>query len=339
MSLSSIKITNEAGEVVNAQAPVIISASRSTDIPAFYADWFIERWQKGYVKWKNPFNGTYLYVSFQNTRAIVFWSKNPNPMFKHIDFLNERIKNYYFQYSLNDYEKEGYEGMVPKLQTRIDIFKKLSDRIGKEKVIWRFDPLMITQDIDVNELLERVNKIGDQLKNYTCKFVFSFADIANYKKVESNLKKEKIPYKEFTPDDMIAFAKGLQRLNESWGLEIGTCAENAPLEEYGIIHNKCIDDDLFIKLFNNDKKLMDFLGVEIVEPDLFNPQKRIIKKKQLKDKGQRALCGCMISKDIGQYNTCPHECIYCYANTSIDIAKSNFEKFRANTNSETITGE
>src|SRR5690554_2630578 len=107
-----IDIQNDEGEVVSAQAPVIISASRSTDIPTFYADWFVERWKKGYVKWINPFNGVPSYVAFKNTRCVVFWTKNPKPMFKHIDFLNKNVQNYYFQYSLNDYDKEGYEGKV-----------------------------------------------------------------------------------------------------------------------------------------------------------------------------------------------------------------------------------
>src|ERR1700744_662882 len=93
------------GSVVSAQTPVIISASRSTDIPTFYADWFVERWKAGYVKWKNPFNGVPLYVSFKKARAVVFWTKNPKPIFKHFDFLDENISNYYFQFSLNDYDK------------------------------------------------------------------------------------------------------------------------------------------------------------------------------------------------------------------------------------------
>lgn len=336
MSKDKVQIINDSGEKVDAQAPVIVSASRSTDIPAFYADWFVERWQKGYVKWKNPFNGVPLYVSFQDTRAVVFWSKNPNPMLKHLDFLNKNVKNYYFQYSLNDYEKEGFEGKVPPLANRIETFKLLSEKVGKDKVIWRFDPLLLTDNVDVDVLLNRVKKIGDQLKDYTEKLVFSFADIHTYRKVESNLKKEHIQYQEFSTETMIDFAKKLQELNKNWGLELGTCAEKVPLEEYGIVHNKCIDEDLIIKLFGQDKKLMDFLGVDFIQPDLFSSSKIITKKKNLKDKGQRELCGCMISKDIGQYNTCPHECVYCYANTSRQTAINNYKHFKENPFADTI---
>lgn len=339
MSWDKIRITNDAGEVVDAQAPVIVSASRSTDIPAFYADWFVNRWEKGYVRWKNPFNGVYSYASFVNTRAVVFWSKYPKPMLKHIDYLNKNIKNYYFQYSLNDYENEGYEGNVPPLKNRIETFKTLSEKIGKNKVIWRFDPLLLTDTINVEELLNRVKNIGDQLKEFTEKLVFSYADIREYTKVANNLRKEHIPYREFSPGNMTEFAQGLQELNKSWNFKLGTCAEKIPLEKYGIEHNKCIDDDLMIQLFSHDKKLMDFLGVEFIEADLFSQESGVKKKKNLKDKGQRELCGCIISKDIGQYNTCPHECIYCYANTSKEIAKENYKHHLINPNSETIIRE
>lgn len=333
-----IDIQNDEGEVVSAQAPVIISASRSTDIPTFYADWFVERWKKGYVKWINPFNGVPSYVAFKNTRCVVFWTKNPKPMFKHIDFLNKNVQNYYFQYSLNDYDKEGYEGKVPRLENRIKTFIELSNRIGKERVVWRFDPMILTDEIDVEELLQRIKNIGDQLKDYTRKLVFSFADIAIYKKVAINLKKENINYIEFTEGTMHQLAMGLQELNKSWNLELATCAERIPLEQYDVKHNKCIDDDLMIDLFSEDELLMKFLGVKFEEATLFDPSIKVKKTKMLKDKGQREACGCIMSKDIGQYNTCPHECVYCYANTSKEQALINYKKHKENQFSEMITG-
>lgn len=339
MNWNKAEIVNEQGEKVIAQTPVIISASRSTDIPTFYADWFVERWKAGYVKWNNPFNGSPLYVSFKETRVVVFWTKNPKPMFKHLDFLDEYVKNFYFQFSLNDYDKEGYEGKVPRVESRINTFKELSNRIGKDRVVWRFDPLMLTKDIDVKELLKRLKNIGDQLHSYTSKLVFSFADISIYKKVESNLRKENIEYIEFDQNTMIEFAQGLKKLNEKWNLELATCAEKFDLDQYGIKHNKCVDDDLMIKLFHHDKELMKFLGVEFVEPTLFELTEGIEKTKNRKDKGQREACGCIMSKDIGEYNTCPHECVYCYANTSKEIAIQNYKLHTANPNAETITGK
>ena len=328
-------ITTTDGQEVEAQAPVIISASRSTDIPTFYSDWFISRWEAGYLKWINPFNGKPLYVTFKNTRAVIFWTKNPRPMFKYLDYMDKNIPNYYFQYSLNDYDKEGFEAKVASVESRIKTFQELSNRIGKKRVVWRFDPLILTDTINIEELIQRVKKIGDRLKDYTMKLVFSFVDIGIYKKVANNLKKEQINYIEWTPELMDRFSKELSQLNKSWGLELGTCSEKIDLEQYGIVHNKCIDDDLMIDIFSHDTKLMDFLGVTVEPADLFNDGK-VIKKKKLKDKGQREDCGCIMSKDIGQYNTCPHECNYCYANTSKEIAKKNYQKHLDNPNGESI---
>lgn len=317
------QILTDTGETVEAQTPIIISASRATDIPAFYGDWFIERLQKGYIKWKNPFNGKYLYVSLKHARAFVFWTKNPKPFLRHLDYLDEHKHNYYFQFTLNDYDRT-LEPKVPSLQKRIDTFKELSQRIGKEKVIWRFDPYILTAKQGVDELLARTDKMANQLKDYTEKLVFSFADIADYAKVAKNMRN--INYKEFTAESMHQMADGLQKLNKTWGLEIATCAEKIDLTRYGITHNKCIDDDLLIRLFSNDNELMKFLGVTIEPANLFSSERKIIKSKKLKDPGQRKLCGCIKSKDIGQYNTCPFACPYCYANSSPQEAARNFKQ-------------
>ena len=329
------EITLLDGNSVKAQAPVVISASRSTDIPTFYSDWFIKRWEAGYIKWTNPFNGKPLYVSFANTRVVVFWTKNARPMFKYLDYLDKNIPNYYFQFSLNDYDKEGYEAKVPSVESRIKTFKELSQRLGKKRVVWRFDPLILTNEIDIKELLRRVKRIGDELHTYTEKLVFSFVDIAIYKKVQSNLKNEQVPYIEWTPELMDEFAKGISEINKEWGLQLGTCSEKIDLDKYGIVHNKCVDDDLMIDIFSHDKELMDFLGVDIKPADLFSDGE-IIKTKKLKDKGQREDCGCIIAKDIGAYNTCPHECNYCYANASKELAKKNYQNYLKNTDNESI---
>lgn len=259
-------------------------------------------------------------------------------MMKYLPFLIENIKNFYFQFTLNDYDLEGYEGNVPPVQSRINTFIELSKQIGRKQVIWRFDPMILTDAITVDILLDRVKNIGDQLQHYTNKLVFSFADIGIYKKVATNLKKENIVYQEFTETTMHQFAKGLQELNKEWNFEIGTCAEKIDLKQYGIVHNKCVDDDLMIDLFQHDEELMKFLGVTITPATLFDPTPKIEKKKNNKDKGQRELCGCIKSKDIGQYNTCPHECVYCYANTSIEVARKNYKTHKENPVRDTITG-
>lgn len=336
-----IELLNDSGEIVSAQAPVIVSASRSTDIPAFYSDWFLHRLKKGYSAWTNPFNGVKSYVSYNNVRLIVFWSKNPEHLLDRsgiLDYLAERNINTYIQFTLNDYVSEGLERGVPSLEKRIDIFKRLVDRLGFGKVIWRFDPLVLTDTVDVDALLAKCYNIGEQLKGYTEKLVFSFADIAEYRKVKSNLLAGGIVYREFAETDMLAFSGGLQRLNNEWGLTLATCGERIDLDRFGIVHNKCVDDDLMIKYFSDDEILMRHLGVEI-ESDLFTGERIVTKtKKNNKDKGQRLYCGCIASKDIGQYNTCIHMCEYCYANSSKELAQRNYLAHRNNPLSETITG-
>jgi DNA repair photolyase len=347
MNWNKIQKEKSNGETDDAQAPENISASRSTDIPAFYSDWLINRIKEGYVKWKNPFNGVPLYVSFEKVRLFVFWSKNYRPMLKHINFLDDNGYNYYFQFTLNDYDAEKLEPNVPNVQARIETFQKLSERVGKEKVIWRFDPLILTEKTGIEELLKKTENVGNQLKDYTDKLVFSFADIKLYNKVQNNLRKNSIPYQEFNERTMNEFAAGLKCLNENWQFELATCAEKIVHKtegenweiKYSIKPNKCVDDDLMIKLFSNDKILMDFLGVKITPPDMFNLNGDVEKKRNNKDSGQRQFCGCIMSKDIGEYNTCPHLCEYCYANTSKEIALKNWQLHKHNPNSETIKGE
>jgi DNA repair photolyase len=336
MNWNKIKIQSKNSHIIEAQAPVIISASRSTDIPAFYSDWFLQCLKEGYVKWKNPFNGVPLYIAFQNTRLIIFWSKNHKPIIKHLNYLDERNINYYFQFTLNDYDIEKLEPRVPSVHTRIETFIELSEKVGREKVIWRFDPLILTEKIGVDELLKKVENVGNQLKNHTNKLVFSFADIKIYRKVQNNLRNNSIPYQEFNERTMNEFAAELKQLNENWHFELATCAEQIALERYGISHNKCIDDDLMIKLFSHDKVLMDFLGVKITPPDMFNPNDTVEKKRNNKDNGQRQYCGCIVSKDIGEYNTCPHLCEYCYANANKNIALKNWNLHKQNPYNESI---
>ena len=271
-------------ETTNTLRPVIVSVSRSTDIPAFYADWFVERLREGWCEWKNPFSGEVRKVSFDKTRMIVFWSKNPKPMLERLDEVEALgFKQYYFQFTLNDYVVEGLEPNVPKVGERIDTFRRLADRIGKARAIWRFDPLSLTDKISIDVLLERIAKIGRQLKGYTEKFVFSFIDIDSYRKVQKNL--AGLGCREFSAEDQVRFAKGLAELNGELGLALATCGELADLSAYGIKHNKCVDDELMMRLFHDDAALMDFIGAEY---DLIDGWQI---KKTKKDKGQRKACG------------------------------------------------
>jgi Domain of unknown function (DUF1848). len=353
---NKIKIKLENNNFVDAQAPEIISISRSTDIPAFYADWFFDRLKKGYSAWVNPFNGVKSYISYQNTRFIIFWSKNPRPLLPYLDYLKTRGIECYIQYSLNNYEEEQLEKGVHSLSERIETFKLLVAKLGKGHVIWRFDPLLLTDTIDINKLIDKIEAIGNQLNGYTEKLVFSYADITLYKKVKANLNKNNIAYTEWTESQMIEFADRLSEINKlnKWNYELSTCAEKIDLSQFGITHNHCIDDALIIRFAWQDRKLMEFLKVQIhplpskslfgeVEPlpldAILLPNNQYATHGNNKDNGQREFCGCIRSKDIGEYNTCVHLCEYCYANTSKEIALNNYRQHKTNPYSETITGK
>lgn len=338
--------------------PIVVSASRSTDIPAFYCDWFFYRLNKGYSAWTNPFNGVKYYVSYEDTKFIVFWSKNPRPLLAHLDTLKKKGIACYIQYTLNDYEQEKLERGVRPLAERIETFKLLVEKLGKGTVVWRFDPLILTDVIGINDLLRKIEFIGDQLFGYTEKLVFSFADIVSYRKVKSNLEKNNINYREWDETSMLEFASKIVELNKKWNYELATCGEKIDIEQFGIKHNHCVDDRLIVRFGYHSTELMDFLGAKLLKnvpiqtslfgineessiPDesilLDNGEYAIISKNN-KDKGQREYCGCMKSKDIGEYNTCPHLCEYCYANTSKESAIRNWKQHKENPLSETITG-
>ncbi len=317
-------IINDNGETMEAISPFVISASRSTDIPAFYSRWFMNRLDKGYITWMNPFNRKEQYVSFEETKIIVFWTKNPKPIIPHLKELDNRGIKYYFQYTLNDYEEENLEPNVPKLNARIETFINLSNLIGKEKVIWRFDPLILSSAITIDNLISKIERIGNRINQFTDKLVFSFADIELYMKVKLNLSKNKESYREFKQSEIDEFSEKIVFLNNAWDLSLSTCAEKVDLEKFGIEHNRCIDDELIYKIGKNDPEILDWLGLSNPILSLFGDD--YSNNKKLKDKGQRKVCGCMVSKDIGMYNTCNHLCTYCYANHSENVVKHNLKK-------------
>jgi hypothetical protein len=149
--------------------------------------------------------------------------------------------------------------------------------------------------------VERVVRIGDQLHPFTCKLVIAFADIERYVKVRSRLRTHGRGCRELTPDEMRKFAESLTGRVRSWDLQIATCAEPIDLADLGIEKNRCVDDRLLARLYPSDGDLARFLSAGYP---------------RLKDKGQRKECCCIVSKDIGSYNTCPHACRYCYANAT-----------------------
>jgi len=301
---------------LSAIAPVIISASRSTDIPAFYGDWFVDRVRRGYATWVNPFNGRVQHVSFSRARVLVFWSKNPRPFLPVLRSLSRDGRQMLLLFTLNDYAAEGLEPGVPPLEERIRTFSEVSSIIGKGRLTWRFDPILLSDTLTVDRLLERIAEIGDRVHRDASRMVFSYLDIGSYSRVQRNLAAGIASgVKEPSAEEELAIARGIAELNERWGLDIQACGEELDLARFGIGRGACISREILGREFSGDQALRDLLSPDPVG-------------KRLKDPGQRKWCGCVPSKDIGHYSTCMHLCRYCYANSSPDRVKKNDAKYR-----------
>ena len=197
------------------RAPLIISASRATDIPAFYGDWLVSQFKQGFVNWTNPYNGKPSPIDLRNCRLIIFWTKNAAPFIKHLAYFDSKRINYYFLHTLNNYEPEGYEPGVPAIKERIETFKKLSGLIGPEKLIWRFDPVLLSDTLSLNDLLTRIRNLSEELSPYTRRLIISFIKTERYKSVKRNIKNCS-SIRELTNNEKIYVIKHMQQiLNKS----------------------------------------------------------------------------------------------------------------------------
>lgn len=322
-----IKIKTDNGEMVDAIEPLIVSASRATDIPAFYSQWFFDRLQKGYLRWVNPFNHISQYISFGKTRLIVFWSKNPHRMIRYLPILDTLNIHWMLQYTLNDYEKEHLERNVPTVVSRIETFKKLSSIAGPERVLWRFDPVIINEKISVDQILEKIYKIGSEIHRFTSRLTISF--LVLYKKVMHSMSRAGMECSnEITSENMGKICSALQCMGREWGIRVYTCAMDQELDNYEIYHGACIDPYLIRSVFINDPVLQSFCGTPQGQPELLIFPGVSAGVHQYKDPGQRKACRCIASKDIGTYDTCTHFCTYCYANNSERIVLANSSRMR-----------
>jgi len=287
---------------------LIISASRRTDIPAFYSEWFINRIRKGYCTVPNPYNRDQIArvpLQSDDVDVIVFWTRNPKPLFPYLDELNQRGFQYYFQYTLLGYPRE-LDSKGPSRQAAIKTFQELSDRIGPKRVIWRYDPIVFSKPTGAQFHIENYAFIADELRGYTHRSVISVMDMYNkFRKRIDQLNQQGVGVVDHDGQSSPrydALMNNIAQIARENDLEIFSCSEERELTPYGILPGKCIDDDYIEATF----------GIDAVGS---------IKK----DPGQRNACGCVISKDIGMYDTCVFGCQYCYATRNFDRAKKNLE--------------
>ena len=312
MNWPKILLTTHRG-TYQAIAPLIISASRATDIPAFHMAWLMRRLREGYCVWVNPFNRIRQYVSFCRCKFIVFWSKNPAPLIPHLEELRDRGLDLYVQFTLNDYEAEGLEPGLPSLRRRMDIFARLSELLGRERVLWRFDPLLLGTELPVERLLERIGLLAGTLQYLTDTLTFSFIDITPYAKVRARMQKRFPAIREPGGEEILHLAEGIAHYNATLQrpLTLASCAENADFSASGIRTAACVDAERIEHLCP---------GTTVALP--------------VKDTGQRTACGCAPSKDIGAYGTCMHACAYCYAHVSAGAVLARSASY--NTMSESL---
>ena len=267
---------------------MIISASRRTDIPAYYWDWFLGRLNAGFVCVRNPRNSrsiSQISLDPSVVDGFVFWTKNPGPALNKLCGLRDFM--YYFQFTLTGYGQDLEPGLPDKDQVLVPAFQRLSDLLGPKRVIWRYDPILLTEKYTVDWHIRRYEQLAKALSPYTRRCVISFLDY--YQGTARRL--SPLSPVELTGETQRFLAKSISEIARGLGLQVETCCENIPLAEYGIRPGRCIDPRLFEELLQ--------CPVD-----------------GAKDKNQRPNCGCMQSIDLGAYDTCQNGCLYCYANHS-----------------------
>ena len=270
---------------------MIISASRRTDIPSYYSDWFFHRLEAGFVCTRNPMNPkqvSRISLTPDVVDGIVFWTKNPTPMLDKLHLLNDYP--FYFQFTLNAYGKD-LEACIPsKNDVIIPAFQQLSRQVGPERIIWRYDPIILTPKYTTEYHIHFFEELAKRLSGHTRKCVISFVDLYRH------LGKQ---FTSLGESEIYELAGCFSDIANKYNLTLETCAEAIDLSHFGIGHGHCIDVELLERIIAQPLSLS-------------------------KDKNQREECGCMSSIDIGMYDSCLNACRYCYANHSATSVQRNF---------------
>ncbi|MEY8388555.1 DUF1848 domain-containing protein [Oscillospiraceae bacterium 38-13] len=265
---------------------MILSASRRTDIPNYWTDWFFRRLEEGFVYVRNPINArqiSRIELSPEVVDCIVFWSKNPSAMAKRLDELEGY--SYYFQYTITGYGKDVEPGLPDKKAVLIPVFQDLSRRLGPRRVVWRYDPILFSSRYTPEYHLRAFEEIAQRLEGYGERVVISFVDLyAKTRRSTAGLNLSPPP----GDGELLEFAGRLAGIAGRYGFAVESCAERIDLQAAGIRHGSCIDKAL----------IEEITGCGL---------------RAGKDKNQRLECGCFESIDIGAYNTCRNGCLYCYA--------------------------
>lgn len=281
---------------------MIISASRRTDIPAFYTPWFIRRIREGYCTVPNPFNRkqvSRISLAPSDVSVIVFWTRYALPLLSKLKQLDQRGYRYFFQYTLMN-NPRLLDPKKPSYEKSIEVFLRVADHVGPDRMIWRYDPIVLSKTTDIEFHLEAFDRLSRRVGHHTQTAVISIVDI--YRKNRKRLKA--VPHLTMPDEqkDQYRFnrlIKGLSEIAQSRNLFLNSCAQEENWSRFGVANGKCIDDGYLSRVFS-------------------------IHVGGKKDPSQRKACGCVVSRDIGSYDTCLFGCRYCYATSSFKLAAKNY---------------
>lgn len=282
---------------------MIISASRRTDIPAFYPEWFMNRVRAGFCAVPNPFDPSKVAradLRPETVDAVVFWTRFPRPLFPYLDELDRRGFRYYFLYSLLDYPR-ALDARRPALAASLAAFAELSARIGPDRVVWRYDPIVLSNATDVSWHLARFERLCQALGGLTRRCAASFLE--PYRKIArrmAGLAQRGIIPENPGEEALRRLIAGMNRIAGERGVSVYGCAQREEYAGMGLAPGACVDAALLRRVF----------GLDVAAG---------------KDSGQRPLCRCAPSRDIGMYDSCQFGCRYCYATSDFAASRVNFQ--------------
>lgn len=274
---------------------MILNTGGRTDTVQYYTDWLLRRFEEGYVLTRNPLFPSKVQryeLSPDKVDCVVFCSKNYRPILPRLHEITDSFPTY-FHYTITAYGKDIEPG-VPSIKESMETLIDLSRLVGKQRIAWRYDPVLLTKEYTIERHLETFEEMAGVLAPYIDRCIFSFVEM--YKKLETNMP-------ELTPlsqEDMNTLAKGLGSIAQKYGIHIQTCGTNGDYTPYGIHSSGCMT--------------LDILG-----------NANGIVFKNLRHKGLRQGCHCIESRDIGAYDTCLNGCKYCYANKNPKKAFENYK--------------
>ena len=293
---------------------MIINTGMRTDIPAFYSEWLMNRIREGFVMVRNPYFGSSVNkynLSPEVVDCLAFCTKNPHPMLKYIDELKEKYNMFWFV-TITPYGKD-LEPNVPDKKQVIEDFKILSDKLGKNTVALRYDPILLTQKINIDYHIKAFEILLERLDGYTEDVTISFVDM--YEKVYKNAPNVKAP----TNDEQEKIAEAFAKIGAKHNMVIHGCCENPNLSKFGLDMTGCMSQEIVEKAIGHKLKPKGQKSKRIMT----DTNKKVMGNIVMTEKG-KAICNCLMGNDIGAYNSCMHLCKYCYANFNKTLVEKNY---------------